>query len=271
MLASLLYPYDSDAPKLIDKWLIELEEEKCILRYQFDGKTYLQIEKWTEHQKIDKPSKAKLPSPEDSRGLAKCSEGSRVIPEASDDPLEGSGTDQDQGRDQGEDLEKEKKALVERAFVSYCTVFKKNPKMYTLTDQRKEKAILRMEERLAVHDGDMNAVADEFKLAISNLNSSEFHRTKGYIDWTEQIFRSTEEFEKRINWQKPEVSGGSNGTYQGNQSRGNIRVEQQLEELRKAGVTIPSGRPEAGPEQNVPVAGRGDGFGSSGVVLEGVR
>lgn len=68
-----------------------------------------------------------------------------------------------------------------------------------------------------------------------------------------------------------EVKGGSNGTHQSNQSRGVNRVEQQLEELRKAGVSIPSGRPEAGPEQDVPIAGRGDGFGSSGVVLEGVR
>lgn len=70
---------------------------------------------------------------------------------------------------------------------------------------------------------------------------------------------------------KEQDRGGNRGTYQSNQSRGNLRVEQQLEELRKAGVTIPSGRPEAGPEQDEPFAGRGDGFGAPGVVLEGVR
>lgn len=34
MLASLLYPYDDDAPKRIDGWLSELEREKCLIRYQ---------------------------------------------------------------------------------------------------------------------------------------------------------------------------------------------------------------------------------------------
>src|SRR6478672_1250768 len=33
MLASLLYPYDDDAKRLIDKWLLELESQSCITRY----------------------------------------------------------------------------------------------------------------------------------------------------------------------------------------------------------------------------------------------
>ena len=61
MLASLLYPYDDDAPHLIDSWLGELEAEGCIVRYQAEGSTYLQIAKWLSHQKIDKPSKSKIP------------------------------------------------------------------------------------------------------------------------------------------------------------------------------------------------------------------
>jgi hypothetical protein len=61
MLASLLYPYDDDATKLISKWLDELEREGCIRRYEVDGKTYLDVPKWLEHQKIDKPSKSRLP------------------------------------------------------------------------------------------------------------------------------------------------------------------------------------------------------------------
>jgi hypothetical protein len=31
MLASLLFPYDDDAPALIEGWLAELERELCIL------------------------------------------------------------------------------------------------------------------------------------------------------------------------------------------------------------------------------------------------
>jgi hypothetical protein len=62
MLASLLFPYDDDAPGLIDGWLSELEREHCIDRYQVDGSSYVQISNWLIHQKIDKPSPSKIPA-----------------------------------------------------------------------------------------------------------------------------------------------------------------------------------------------------------------
>jgi hypothetical protein len=61
MLASLLFPYDDDAPGLIDKWMAELERESCVVRYQIDGTNYVQICNWLTHQKIDKPSQSKIP------------------------------------------------------------------------------------------------------------------------------------------------------------------------------------------------------------------
>lgn len=61
MLASLLYPYDTDAAKLMDKWLAELETGKMIILYQIDGTRYLQITNWLKHQKIDRPSPSKIP------------------------------------------------------------------------------------------------------------------------------------------------------------------------------------------------------------------
>lgn len=80
MLASLLFPYDDDAKKHIDTWLGELSSESCITRYAVDGDQYIQINKWTSHQKIDKPSASKLPEPpsirEDSRGFASLPENS---------------------------------------------------------------------------------------------------------------------------------------------------------------------------------------------------
>jgi hypothetical protein len=69
MLASLLYPYDVDAPKLIDGWLQELEREECIVRYQCEGNVYLQVVKWLTHQRIDHPSKSKIPSLDESSRL----------------------------------------------------------------------------------------------------------------------------------------------------------------------------------------------------------
>ncbi len=61
MLASLLYPYDDDAPSLIDGWMGELERHGCVRRYEVDGSSYLDIPNWLKHQKIDRPSTSKLP------------------------------------------------------------------------------------------------------------------------------------------------------------------------------------------------------------------
>jgi hypothetical protein len=88
MLASLLFPYDDDAPGLIDTWLAELEASASIQRYQVDGASYIQICNWLSHQKIDKPTPSKLPQfVEPSRIVAK--------------PREESSGDLDHGRDQG--------------------------------------------------------------------------------------------------------------------------------------------------------------------------
>lgn len=71
ILASLLFPYDEDAGKLIDGWIAELEHEGCVARYMVDGSTYIECCNWLKHQKIDKPSPSRLPDfPESSRILA---------------------------------------------------------------------------------------------------------------------------------------------------------------------------------------------------------
>lgn len=71
MLASLLFPYDDDAPHLIEGWIAELEANGCVRRYDIEGSTYLEVCNWLKHQKIDHPSKSKIPPfRECSRGLA---------------------------------------------------------------------------------------------------------------------------------------------------------------------------------------------------------
>lgn len=80
MLASLLFPYDDDAKKLMEGWLVELEREKCIVRYLVDGTSYIQICNWLTHQKIDKPSPSKLPPfDESSRTVSTPREDSRSL------------------------------------------------------------------------------------------------------------------------------------------------------------------------------------------------
>lgn len=101
MLASLLYPYDDGedghaktSRREIDSWLDELEREACLIRYQADGNTYLQICNWLKHQKIDKPTKSKIPSFDDS---------SRILAnprESSAADMEGKGYGKEEDKDQ---------------------------------------------------------------------------------------------------------------------------------------------------------------------------
>lgn len=77
MLASLLYPYDDEARDLMDGWLLELERGEHIRRYDVDGSQYLEITKWLEHQKIDRPSPSRLPEYRESD--AKPRETSRAL------------------------------------------------------------------------------------------------------------------------------------------------------------------------------------------------
>ena len=92
MLASLLFPYDDDAPSLIDGWLTELEREGCIVRYKVEGDAFISISKWLSHQKIDKPTPSKNPAPE---------EGSRILANPRESsPLDQGPRTKDQGKDQ---------------------------------------------------------------------------------------------------------------------------------------------------------------------------
>ena len=62
ILSSLLYPFDEDAPALMETWLLELEKENCVLRYKVDGNTYIQVCNWLKHQKIDRPGESRIPA-----------------------------------------------------------------------------------------------------------------------------------------------------------------------------------------------------------------
>lgn len=94
MLASLLFPYDDDAKELMPGWLDELEAEGCIRRYVVGKDSYIQIENWLAHQKVDKPSPSKIPAPDDA--YANSREDSRILPVGP--------RTKDQGpKDQGED------------------------------------------------------------------------------------------------------------------------------------------------------------------------
>lgn len=109
MLASLLFPYDDDAKDLLPAWLSELDAEGCIACYRVGSDSYIEIRNWLNHQKIDRPSKSKIPSfDEPSRGIA--------------NPRKRSSEDQRNGsKDQGEDQDQEHAAAVAAAITNLLT------------------------------------------------------------------------------------------------------------------------------------------------------
>jgi hypothetical protein len=242
VLASLLYPYDTDAGTLIEGWMAELEHEECIRRYMHNGDTYLEVCNWNKHQKIDKPSASKLPP---------FVESSRIVA----NPLEHSSEDQGsrtEGSKEGttemisspsaqsdshesNDVRKEEMEIIERMFLFYCEAVGRDPKRYTLTDERRKKALFRLRERRKIH-GNLESAAEEIARAIENVAANEYIMSHGYFDWLEQIFRSAEEFEKRLNWERPlQADTGKGANFESKNAR---IVRETLNELnhRQAGA-----------------------------------
>jgi hypothetical protein len=92
--------------------------------------------------------------------------------------------------------------IIDRVFVFYCQTLNRNPHKYELTPRRKTKAILRLKER-EKKTGSLELARLDLEMAISNLAADEFLTSGGYTGWEEQIFKSREEFEKRLNRKAP--------------------------------------------------------------------
>lgn len=119
---------------------------------------------------------------------------------------------------------------VERVFGFYCMKLNRNPNQYSLTPDRRTKAESRMRERIRANLGDIQKAEADLAQAVDNLAASGFHREKGYIDWIDQIFKSCEEFEKRLNW-TPQT--GENGNGQRSKGDATIAAVQQSIEARR--------------------------------------
>lgn len=67
LIAASLYPMDDPAAALARtrRALDELSTSGRITYYEVSGKKFLHVTSWDEHQKIDRPTKSKLPRPDD--------------------------------------------------------------------------------------------------------------------------------------------------------------------------------------------------------------
>lgn len=68
-LAGQLFPYDADAITVVETALADLVREGSITLYKVGPDAYGVCNGWKDHQRIDKPSKAKLPAPEEGQPL----------------------------------------------------------------------------------------------------------------------------------------------------------------------------------------------------------
>jgi 5-methylcytosine-specific restriction endonuclease McrA len=54
-------PYDADALRKVETWLAEVAASGLVTRYVVDGTPYVQINGWTRHQVINRPTNSELP------------------------------------------------------------------------------------------------------------------------------------------------------------------------------------------------------------------
>ena len=146
-----------------------------------------------------------------------------------------------------EDLKLRDGQIIEALFNTYCVELHRDPTKYTLTAVRKAKALLRLHERTKIR-GSLAFAVEEITTAIKNLAASEYHVTNGYIDWTDQIFRSAEEFEKRLNWVAKPNGGKSHANSYETLDQRNERIFQET--LSRMDIDPPEddGEPETEPD-----------------------
>lgn len=65
MLLGDIFPYDADAPGLLEAWLAEIGESRMVLLYEHGGVRYGAFRHWRRHQRIDRPTASELPPPPD--------------------------------------------------------------------------------------------------------------------------------------------------------------------------------------------------------------
>lgn len=95
-------------------------------------------------------------------------------------------------------------AIVQRVFDRFITLTGKNPKQYTLGDDRLAQGVNRAKERLKVHGGDLAATEADLRKAVENMTGDEWHQTNGQLEW-KFVFRSKSDFEAKLTM-KPKLS-----------------------------------------------------------------
>ncbi len=63
LVKAAVWPLDDVSLRDVASDLTDLERAGVIFRYEVEGKSYIQVTNWAEHQKVDRPSKSTIPPP----------------------------------------------------------------------------------------------------------------------------------------------------------------------------------------------------------------
>lgn len=67
LLRAVIFPCDGDVSnKKFDGWLSNLADHGFIRRYEVAGEPFIDLPKWKQHQRVDKPTPSPLPPFEDA-------------------------------------------------------------------------------------------------------------------------------------------------------------------------------------------------------------
>jgi hypothetical protein len=69
LIKAAVWPLDDVSLRDIESDLDDLVEANVVFRYVVEGKAYLQVTNWAEHQKVDRPSKSNIPAPTEAADI----------------------------------------------------------------------------------------------------------------------------------------------------------------------------------------------------------
>jgi hypothetical protein len=161
LILANVFPYDEDiGPREIGQWLVELAQAGVILLYEYARQSFIEIENWGKHQRVDKVKATEFPDPPTSPETP-VSPGARSAGATS----RSAGATEGNGRDQGEGATS---SLVELVF-GYWQERCEHPK--AKLDPKRRRAI-----GARIREG---ATEDEIRLGIEGAARGAFVSASG--------------------------------------------------------------------------------------------
>jgi hypothetical protein len=198
-LLGAIFPYEKD---LTEEWVSDslraLAETKRLILYVADGEPYGQLVKFLDHQKINRPTPSKIPSPDNELSIVTdySVNGHGEITEAS--PLEG------KGRDQGKEQGMSKPPVVDMWAV-WIEELGGDPPHANLTSERKKKLESLYVEQLSGLPDPMAS----FRTILRAVQRSQHHMSDRSYQMPESLFVNAE---RRDTWMQKALGKNGSGT-----------------------------------------------------------